>query len=202
MVEKEVYQIAPLLFGSIGYWVVLSQYPMLINPSSPFEKSSEINRINLNNQGHLLTISIPVKGGRNTKLPINELAIADQQSWKKDFIRTLETNYSNAPYFDYFGQDIIDFIQNTEENYLGDFNAKSINFIHQLIPELKENNFSTENTNKTLRIKILHQWEFQIPSYYNSPKEFNLNNLSILDLLLNDAHHLINILKGSEVILD
>lgn len=197
---KQIVQVPPTPFGSLAYWSYLIQHPFQINQNIRFEKSSIMNRVILNNQGHPLNISIPIVGGRNVKLPISDCIIASME-WKKDLIRGLTTLYQSAPYFEYFGTDIIQFIEQFDSNSLASFNLQSLLLIEQLIPALDAPityQSSDQGTPFWLRIKTLSTEKKLRINYYQAPDDWSskdFNDLSILDLLFNDAVHLPSLLS-------
>ncbi len=200
---NHLYGLAPLPFGSLSFWAFAMQNNVRLYSSLRFEKSSLMNRIALNNQGNPLIISIPIVGGRNSKLSLDDSIIASY-GWKDDFIRGLETLYQNAPYFDYFGKEIIDFVKIFPEGSLGDFNTASIQKMIELAPPLQTAflNPSDDFSDKELEIfsiKSLGKKSIQVDEYHKLPYSWSgedLNHLSILDLLLFDAPHLSNILRN------
>lgn len=200
---NHIYGLAPLPFGSLSFWAFAIQNNVRLYSSFRFEKSSFMNRIVLNNQGRPLIISLPIVGGRNSKLPLDDSIIASY-GWNDDLIRGLETLYQNAPYFDYFGKEVIDFIKNFPKGSLGEFNTASIQKMIELAPPL-QSVFTTPQegiSNKEvdlLSIKTLGKKNIEVDEYHNIPTNWSgeeLNHLSILDLLFFDAPHLSNILRN------
>lgn len=199
---SEIFQIAPVPFGSLAFWSLFMSTPLKINDQIKFEKSSLMNRIILNNQGKPLMISIPIVGGRTVSLPLNECKIVDD-NWKRDLTRGIMTIYQNAPYFEYFGQDILNFIDRFEGQYLNEFNLKSLILINQLVPEMDKITFTIPQEEAIsfpiIDLKHLSKSHLVNFTYHHSPinwKNNEYNDLNILDLLFNDAPHMLSLLRN------
>ena len=50
----------------------------------------------------VLTLSIPLKGGRSVKLPYSEVEIDYKANWQDLHFKTIKTVYGSAPYFQFY----------------------------------------------------------------------------------------------------
>lgn len=90
----------PYLFPYMGYF-------QLINAVDKFVLFDDVNYINrgwinrnrilVQGKAHLFTLPLK-KAGQNNK--INEIYITEKDKWSKRFLRTVETTYRKAPFFE------------------------------------------------------------------------------------------------------
>jgi hypothetical protein len=99
-----------------------------------FIKKGWINRNNILVNGKASLFTIPLKNASQNKL-INEIELSDYPSWRENFLKTIEHNYSKAPFFSNRFEFINSFLQ-------GNFST-----INQLASE------SVKATAKLLRIE-------------------------------------------------
>lgn len=64
-----------------------------------FEKNSFTNRNRIKTANGPQWLTVPVLGHGHTTKPMNELAIDNRQDWRKKHLRSVEQNYSRAPWF-------------------------------------------------------------------------------------------------------
>ncbi len=118
----------PYIFPYIGYF-------QLINASDKFVIYDDVNFINkgwinrnkilVNGKANLFTIPL-IKSSQN-KL-INEIEISESENWKSKFLKTVESSYSKAPYFNDSFAIISKIFQNNDPN-ISKFIFKSLNLI-------------------------------------------------------------------------
>jgi hypothetical protein len=88
----------------VSWFCCLAHRPCFIDLSSNFQKQSFRNRtIILSAQG-LLSLVIPVI--HQGKQPVIYTEISYREQWVRRHIRSIETAYRNAPYFDYYWPEI------------------------------------------------------------------------------------------------
>ncbi|HLS72049.1 MAG TPA: WbqC family protein [Chitinophagaceae bacterium] len=203
-ISQEKYVIAPIPFGSLGYWTFLNKENVQLYTGFNFEKSSLMNRFWLNdNHKKPFLISIPIIGGRNIKEKLHTIQIFYENPWKEEMIKSIKTIYSNAPYFDYFGEDILNFIENFSEKNLVSFSIQSLNLIQKLVPDLNKIKETNElKDHKNIFIKQWSKQDFNYLPYYKCPSNWDANQilqLSILDILFNDAPHIYSFIEHASV---
>ena len=74
-----------------------------------------------------LLLSVPVRKGSST-LPINEVAIANEQRWKSKHMLAIQASYRRAPYFDLYW-DGLKSIYDKEWEYIVDLNMAIIDYV-------------------------------------------------------------------------
>lgn len=63
----------------------------------------------------VLTLSIPLKGGRSVKLPYGEVEIDYKANWQDLHFKTIKTVYGSAPYFQFYAPVLSDLYANKIE---------------------------------------------------------------------------------------
>lgn len=203
--SKTSYAIAPVPFGSLAYWTFLQKENVQLYTGFNFEKSSMMNRFWLNDhEKNPFLISIPIIGGRNTKEKLHVIEIFNEKPWKVEMIRSIKTIYSNAPYFEYFGADILQFIEEFKEQNLANFSIQSLYLIQDLIPDLNKVVLIKElKEHENIYIKQWSKQKLKYLPYYKCPKNWDSNQifqLSILDILFNDAPHILSFIQNAQII--
>jgi len=62
----------------------------------------------------LILLSLPLAGGRSVKGPIGEIAIAEDDRWKKVHWRGIHDAYRKAPWFDAYGWELEQILKQTD----------------------------------------------------------------------------------------
>ncbi len=144
----------------------------------------------------LVTLSIPLVGGRSVKLPYNLVEIDYSSTWQRDHFRSLETIYGNSPfYFQY--RDSLKEIFDKKPQYLVDWNTICLDWI---VKKMKIN-LKLIQTAKQLtdNLVVRERIDFYLPSNHDIPEKGPFirypqlfedrigfkPNVSILDLLFN-----------------
>ncbi len=98
---------------------------------------SWLNRNRLKNAEGALWLTVPVwKKGRGLQV-IRQVEIYNENNWRKKHLRSIQQNYSNAPYFDdYF--EIIESIYRADHKLLADFNIALIRFLWEALSPDKQ----------------------------------------------------------------
>ena len=188
-------------FPCINAFANILQFSTLnFDAELPFQRSSFRNRTIVAGATGPITLSIPVVGGRNVKLPYKEVQIDYTNNWQRDHFRTLCTVYGNSPFYQFY-KDEIEELYNTQPLFLFDWNKLCLKWI---IDKLKFSNTINSITSSTIAITESENITTQIkeftPQNYKSPEMgpfvkysqvfeerngFQVN-LSILDLIF---HH-------------
>lgn len=179
-------------FGPIAYYrfYVNAQHPV-IEAKEHFVKQTIRTRCELLGPNGKQLLSIPVERINGNKTAIEDLRIVDD-GWRKIHWKTIETAYSSAAYFDYYGMEIKSLIEGNFTRLI-DLNES----IHQRVLswlDLEiETNYTTEYhfnpTNDYRSTQFDTESDFIHPNYHQvfRQKDNCLQNLSILDLILNEG---------------
>jgi hypothetical protein len=122
--KKKIAVMQPYVFPYLGYF-------QLIGSVDTFVFFDDVNYINkgwvnrnnilLSNQQHLFTI--PLSGASQNAL-ISEIKILQERSWKVKFLKTLETAYRKAPFFNVIFSMVSDWIMDGPE-LIAEFNFQT-----------------------------------------------------------------------------
>ncbi len=180
-------------FGNIHYYqTVFNKASIQIEAFEHIDKQSLRNRCEILTPNGVQSITIPINKLNGSKTPINLVEIANNQDWRKDHWKAIESAYSASPYFEHYEVEVKNLIYQEEKNLLK-FNQKIIETIIDWLSLPVEINFTTEYMNsneiefedfrKLLSDKknnfINHPKYIQV---FNSKEIFNYN-LSILDAI-------------------
>ena len=90
----------PYFFPYLGYWQLLNavdQY--VIYDDVNYIKNGWINRNNILLNGKKFLITLPLEGA-SPFLPINQIKITSNEKQKQKILKTIDSAYRSAPYFD------------------------------------------------------------------------------------------------------
>lgn len=181
-----------------AYFAPISYYREYIQANSPlievkehFVKQTIRTRCELLGPNGKQLLSIPVERINGNKTAVEDLKIVED-GWRKIHWKTIETAYSSAAYFDYYGIEIKELLETKCERLI-DFNE----VIHQRILSWLDfeipTHFTTEyhlHPQNNFRNKpfdtassFVHQNYYQVFRHKNEC----VHNLSILDLFLNQG---------------
>lgn len=178
---------------------------LLISPLDPYQRQSFLNRTRIRLANKVETLSIPIVG-RRPKVSLNQVRLDYSQNWQSRHLRSIQSAYGKAPFFEYFFPDIQEIIESNAE-CLWDLNLRLMTICLKLL---------------RLPVKVTVLTEGEIPPevmdirglivpgrpfsdrkfYYPLPYSqlFGLNfepNLSILDLLFCTGPEALQILRDS-----
>ncbi len=161
------------------------------------QKMSFRNKCYVVGSNGLITLSIPLQGGRDKKQKLKDIRINNDYQWQILHWKTIQSCYKKSPYFDHFEYVFKPFFQNHFE-FLYDFNFKMISKIFSICkletelslePQL---NLDTENTeihdlrNSITPKNYLENDCIKYLQVFEDKVGFK-PNMSILDLLMNDG---------------
>ena len=68
-------------------------------PHAPFRKSGFQNRLLIPASGKIVSLSIPLAGGRDVRSSYKAVEIDYQQQWQRDHFRSIDTAFGSAPFY-------------------------------------------------------------------------------------------------------
>lgn len=177
---------------------------IIIEQHEYFERTSFRNRAILAGPNGLVTLSIPILGGRNKKSIMKDLKISYDENWQMLHWKTIESCYRRSPYFEFYADEIHLLFQK-KHNFLIDYNLTCLQTINKLLHVKKEICLSTSyNEPSSFFLDLRNAFTAQnfeevtnVPTYIQVFQEkigFK-NNLSILDMLFCVGKPLVSILK-------
>lgn len=100
---------------------------LCIEAQENYQKRSWRNRtIIMGPQGRQL-LSVPLKKGKNNKMPIRSVKISQDEDWKRLHLKTIQNNYQSAPYFDHYFPKVVEQYQKNYR-FLWNWNLDWIHF--------------------------------------------------------------------------
>jgi hypothetical protein len=90
-------------FGSINYINTLFQFSNVkIEQYETYQKMSFRNRCIVAGSNGLVHLSVPLEKGRNGKQLMKDTRISYSGRWQSEHLRTIESCYSRAPFFEFY----------------------------------------------------------------------------------------------------
>lgn len=181
-------------FGCVSYYGALFENSnIILEQCEHFQKMSFRNRCVITGSNGLVSLTVPVLGGREQKQLIKDVKIDNREKWQQQHWRTIYSCYGRSPYFEFYG-DMIESFFLKEYTFLWDLNldilnrfvkalkiAGNISFSENFVARYgddfsdKRNNWVPKNYRQEPVIKYKQVFEDRIGFQ---------SNLSILDLLL------------------
>ena len=175
-----------------------------IDASEHFKKMSFRNRAVIAGANGLITLSVPIQGGREKKKLMKEVEVDVVSNWRLTHIRAIESSYRKAPFYDYYADQLNDLINRNEKSLL----YLNLIIIEQLCKWLKMTTPSTisdvsPNHTTNFRDTILPKnfqdavdWQPKYSQLFEQKIGFQ-PNLSILDLLFNEGPNATYLLEAT-----
>lgn len=108
----------------IQYFTYLSSFDkILIDIDDIYVKQTYRNRCKINGANNTENLIIPIKKASNKKLLTRNVEIDYNQKWLNKHIRAIRSAYGKAPFFEYYGDEIIE-IYNKKPSHLLEFNKE------------------------------------------------------------------------------
>lgn len=186
---------------------LLNATDLQLDVELPFKRSSFRNRMIIAGATGPITLSIPVVGGRNVKLPYKEVEIDYTNSWQRDHFRTLCTVYGNSPFFQFYKNEL-EHLFNTNKQFLYDWNFSCLNWVFKKMKfspaYIEENQDLSQLTSSSIVVeylpsnyKTLANREMIAYNQVFQDKTGFLPNISIIDLLFNEGTASLGILLNA-----
>ena len=184
------------------YKMFLRNENIQIEQHEYFVRKSFRNRTVIDGPNGLITLSIPLKGGRNQKNVMKDIEISYDENWQTVHWKTIESCYRRSPYFEYYAEDI-KMLFEKKHHFLVDYNIQCLQLVNQLL-QVKKELVLTEKYEKIpietwvdARNVFDENTDMQLPSYIQVFQDrigFK-SNLSILDMLFCDGRMLVEKLR-------
>lgn len=111
----------------IGYFAkILAVDEFILLDTSQFSKGSYQNRVQIKTPQGAAWLTANVKKEKVSFVPANIIKLADFDRWKVKHLKTIRANYSKSANFSYFFDQLSNFYENSEFEYLCDFNIALI----------------------------------------------------------------------------
>ena len=179
-------------FGSIHFVKTLMENRNVVfDLDAPFTKMSFKNRmVIVTSQGPLM-LTIPIVGGRDQKTPIKDISIAYDIPWCAQHLKSINTSYKRAPYFEYYEQSLHALYSNKPEK-LVDFLLQCSDWLQSQLKIKWDVHLAHHQVDIDLVLKYYDPWlpknykqHNGLPKYHQvfSDQLDFVTNASILDML-------------------
>lgn len=175
-------------FGNIEYFrqLVQAESPV-IETKEHFVKQTVRTRCEILSPNGIQQLNIPVFRKFGSKTLFDEVELSGETDWRKIHWRSIKTAYSASPYFDHYGIEVEELINQSENNLLR-FNVRIMERIIEWLELPIKLDFSKEYLDSKGKIDFrLNDFKSTetLKSYkqvFSSEIQF-IPNLSILDLI-------------------
>jgi hypothetical protein len=194
-------------FPCICYIKELIKYEHIkIEKYDTFQKMTFRNRYIISGANGVMNLTIPLKGGREQKTLMKDVRIDNSMNWRIKHLRSLTSAYSNAPYFEFYYQDLQKLIF-TKEEFLFPFNIKILDWLCNTLKIIAELGVTESfvgyyeaaaDYRNYFLPKSFQKNEFDTVPHYSQVFEDRLGfqpNLSIIDLILCQGPNAMQLLK-------
>ena len=154
------------------------------------------------------SLIIPLKKGKNTRQPMRDVQISYAENWIGLHQKTIRSAYGNAAYFEHYAPEF-EFLFSFRDAWLIDWNFRWFEYLlNELLDGKKKvsrspDYISKEHAAKDLRDAMSPKQKQTVehPDYYHVffDRYEKPNNLSVLDLLLNEGPEGFRVLKNTVV---
>ena len=104
-------------FGTISYIKALNDAQYIrFDKEEQFTKMGFKNRTIIASAQGPLNLTIPIVGGRDQKNRLQEILIDYSTGWQSQHIKSIQTCYKRAPFFEYYEQGIKDILSRPSNN--------------------------------------------------------------------------------------
>jgi hypothetical protein len=204
MIVSELQYFPPISFFPTLYtesYVVLDLYEI-------YRKMSFRNRCLIAGAQGIVSLSVPLRYGRNQQLQVKEVLISNTENWQARHFKSIQSTYNRSPFFEYYRDELFGIYQ-TPFSRLADWNLYCLNWVKGKLEWNAEIRFGeTEIPRKAdepddLRNRVVPKNYSQLnPVKYRQVFEERTGffpNLSILDLLFNTGNRAGELLRNSNL---
>jgi len=151
MKQKKVAIMQPYLFPYLGYFQLIQAVDVFVfYDDVNFIKQGWINRNNLLQNGNALMFSVPLRNvssfDKINEVEINEIVF---KKWQKKFWKTIEQNYSKAPYYEETVR-IIEKVFSRKSSFISEIAINSIVYVTEYLNLNKEFKVSSKDFSGTI----------------------------------------------------
>jgi WbqC-like protein family len=171
-----------------------------------YRKMSFRNRCMIAGAQGIISLSVPLRNGRNQQLPVNEVLISETENWQVRHFKSIQSAYNRSPFFEYY-QDELKGIYQKPFVRLKDWNLYCLNWLKEKLSWVAEirltekaipfNAPGIDDRRNRVLPKNYKEW---YPVKYRQVFEERTGffpNLSVLDLLFNTGPEAGELLRNS-----
>ena len=176
-----------------AYWPPISYIQLLLNGEGMIEVQENYQKRSIRNKANILTsqgqqtLSVPLVKGKHSKLPISKVLISHDEQWQRTHIQSISTAYRNAPYYQFYIDDITALIESKEPNLLK-YNLSITQWVlNKFNKEHRLANVTSAYTGVTYKYATSIKPYRQV---YEQQLGFVNTDISILDLIFNVGYEI------------
>lgn len=178
MINENEFALPIKYLPSISWFAnAIDKKELILSSSEIYRKENHPNRCSIVSANGVINLSVPLAGGRNQKVKMNDLRIAGID-WKRNHLQAIKSAYGKAPYFLYYFDEFESCIKRTGDNYL-DFCMELLKWLsYELIGSA-----TLTVTSKNIHIETIKKVNCE--KYYQvfENKSGFQNDVSAIDLL-------------------
>ncbi len=193
--------------GNIFFWAhVIRHEHLVLDEGEFFIKQTYRNRMDIATERGVSSLIIPLKKGKNRQQPMREVQISYAENWIGLHQKTIRSAYGNAAYFEHYEPEL-EFLFSFRDAWLIDWNFRWFDYLLKELVDAKKNVVRSpgyipkEQAANDLREAMSPKQKPMIkhPDYYHVffDRYEKPQNLSILDLLLNEGPGGLQVLKNT-----
>jgi WbqC-like protein family len=160
-------------------YIQLAELPLY---NGIYQKNYKLNQVHIAGANGQTLLSIPLEGGRQQQVPVADVRIVQNTNWQRQHLSAIQSAYGRAPYFDELWPQIENIYKTNTSGTLQELNLK----ILSLIDKILKHNCSIASTLNHQDFLACNAVQIQYQQVFMHKIGF-LNNLSILDLLMNEG---------------
>lgn len=195
------------LFAPISsYKIISTEQYIIFDPFEAFQKISFRNRYIIAGANGLITLSVPIKGGRQQRTILKDVRIGSENRWNIEHLKSIQSSYAKAPFFEYYFDGVRNLLERPP-NFLLDLNMSvfewtcpilNISAEYGLIAQINDQPVN-DMRNKILPGNFKNSSWGSLPQYVQvfSSKFGFQTNLSVLDLIFCEGPNSGNLLRSS-----
>jgi len=120
-------------FGSINYIKILFQFSDIkIEQYESYQKMSFRNRCVVAGSNGLINLSVPLEKGRDRQQLVKDTRISYSGRWQAEHLRTIESCYSRAPFFEFYRDAVWELLGQKQE-FLIDLNLSILDWLKKVL---------------------------------------------------------------------
>ena len=128
-----------VLFIELQYFPPIKSYSTLVKGKhvnfclyEKYQRRSFRNRCILSGANGLISLTVPVAGGRNQKNVFNEVRIDYSSDWQQQHWRTIFSAYGKSPWFFHYAESL-EKLYNQKVEFLVDWNQICLNWVNNAL---------------------------------------------------------------------
>lgn len=100
-------RLEPQYFGCLHHFSLIAKAgKVFLDAAAPYRKMSFRNRCVIAGSNGTVSLSVPVKGGRNNRSATDRIEIQYEEDWQPRHWKTLRSAYAKAPFFDHYAEEV------------------------------------------------------------------------------------------------